>query len=113
MGRIIDSLGASQAARLRQNSHNLALEETVINNNSEKEYEIIGDQIVRKKGMIFHDPVSEWGRACLFTPTKRFNKQETGTLWFNTSMIWALTALCYIWALFDITGLLRKLLRFH
>lgn len=113
MGSIIDSLGATQAALLRQNSHNLALEETVINNNSESEYEIIGNQIVRKKGMIFHDPVSEWGRACLFTPTKRFNNQETQTLWFNISMIWTLTALCYIWALFDITGLLRKLLRIH
>ncbi len=108
MGRLADSIGAERLALLRQNYHNLQLEETVTNNAAEKEYSIIGDELIRTKGMIYQDPSSNWGRACLFSPVKRFRHEKTDTLWFNISMIWLLTSLCYIWVLFDITGLIRN-----
>jgi hypothetical protein len=110
MGRLADSIGAEKFALLRQDNYNLVLEETVTNSTSEKEYSVIGDELVRTKGMIFQDPGSDWGRACFFSPVKRFNRQQTETLWFNVSMIWLLTSLCYIWVLFDMTGLFRNAL---
>lgn len=109
IGRLVDSLGATELARLRQDYHNLALEETVTRNTSDEHYKIIDDQIIRSSGMIFNTPRSDWGRAALFSPVKVFSNQATDTLWFNISVIWLMTSLCYIWVLFDITGLIKKL----
>jgi hypothetical protein len=111
MGKLADSLGAQNLARLRQNYHNLALEEAVTNNAVEKPYKIVGNEIVRSSGMIFQEPQSNWGRASFYTPVKQIKAQRTETLWFNISVIWFLTTLCYIWVLFNITGVLREI--FH
>jgi len=113
VGRLVDSLGASGLARLRQDYHNLALEETVTRSNNEKSFQIIDDQMIRTSGMIFDKPRSDWGRASLFSPVKIFNRtQETATLWFNLSIIWLMTAICYIWVLFDLTALIKKAFKF-
>lgn len=108
---LVDSLGASQLARIRQDHHNLALEETVTQNNSETSFQIIDDQMIRTTGMIFDTPRSDWGRAALFSPVKIFSQQRTQTLWFNLSVIWLMTSVCYIWVLFDITQLIKRLFR--
>lgn len=111
IGRLADSLGASELAHLRQDYHNLALQETVTQSNREEAFRIIDNEIVRTTGMIFDTPRSEWGRAALFSPVKIFYQQRTETKWFNLSVIWFLTSLCYVWVLFDITGLIRSLFR--
>jgi hypothetical protein len=111
IGNLVDSLGASNLARLRQEHHNIALEETVTQSNNEQAYQIVDDNIIRTTGMIFDLPRSDWGRAALFSPVKVLNRQQSETFWFNVSMIWLLTAICYIWVLFDITGSIRRLVR--
>jgi ABC-type multidrug transport system ATPase subunit len=113
IGLLVDSLGASGLARLRQDYHNLSLQETVTQSNAESTYKVIDDQIIRKSGMIFDTPRSQWGRAAFFSPLKLFHLQQTETVWFNLSVIWFMTSLCYVWVLFDITGILKKLFRFR
>jgi ABC transport system ATP-binding/permease protein len=111
MKHLGDSIGNEKLALIRKNHHNLALEKTVLSSAAEKEYTIIDHEIVRTKGAIFQEAGSNWGRAQLFSPVKIFNGQKTDTFWFNISMIWLLTAGCYVWVLFDITGLIRKAMR--
>ncbi len=108
---LVDSLGATKLARIRQDCHNLALEEAVTRNNSEESYRVIDDQLIRSTGMIFDTPRSDFGRAALFSPVKIFSQQQTQTLWFNLSVIWLMTSVCYIWVLFDITRLIKRLFR--
>jgi hypothetical protein len=111
IGRLADSLGAEHLARLRQDCHNLAIEETVINSNEENAYRITDNEIIRTSGMIFNIPQSDWGRAQLFSPLKNFNHQSYETLWFNLAIIWMLTAICYVWVLFDLSGAIRNFFR--
>jgi hypothetical protein len=111
MGRLADSLGASNLALLRRNYHNLALEETVTNYSGERAFNIVHNEIVRTTGMIFDQPESNWGRSALFSPIKKFRNEFTETLWFNIAIIWLLVTFCYIWVLFDFTGLLYRAFR--
>jgi ABC transport system ATP-binding/permease protein len=106
-------LGTRELLRLKKSYYNLALEEEVTRKSMPNRYVVTGNEIVRKSGMIYQNPDSEWGRACLFSPVKRFNNQFTETLWFNISIIWLLTSLCYIWVLFDITAGIRKVLQIN
>jgi ABC-type multidrug transport system ATPase subunit len=109
MENLTDSLGADKLDELHQKHHNNALERTVTNSNSEAEYFISGHDIVHNKGTIYQEPLSNVGRARLFCPMKLFNGQKTDTLWFNISIIWLLTALCYLLVLFDAGVVIRKL----
>lgn len=111
IGRLADSLGVGNFARLRQDYHNLAIEETVINSNEQKAYQITDNEIIRKSGIIFGTPQSDWGRAPLFSPVKNFNHESYETLWFNLAIIWMLTAICYVWVLFDLSGAIRNIFR--
>ncbi len=109
MENLADSLGVQKLAALRKKYHNTALEKVVTNNNSENEYFMAGTEIIRNKGAVYQDPVSNIGRARLFFPVKLFNGQKTDTLWFNISFIWLLTAICYLLVLFDAGIVFRKI----
>jgi hypothetical protein len=109
MGNLTDSLGAEKLTELQEKYHNTALERTVTNANNDTEYFISGQNIVRNKGVIYQDPVSNIGRARLFCPVKQFNGQKTDTLWFNISIIWLLTGMCYLLVLFDAGAIIRKI----
>jgi len=108
MENLKDSLGAEKLSELQAKYHNTALEKTVTNDNAGSDYYISGNTIVRNKGVIYQDPSSNIGRALLFCPMKLFNGQKTDTLWFNVSVIWVLTAVCYLLVLFDAGAIIRK-----
>jgi hypothetical protein len=93
--------------------HNVALEQVVVNRQSEKAYRIVDNSIVRNTGMIYDIPTSSWGRAALFSPVKIFQNQETETLWFNIAVIWLFTSICYIWVLFDFSGAFSRAFRLN
>jgi hypothetical protein len=111
MKRLGDSIGIEKLDLMKKDYHNDALENIVTNSNANKEYSIIDNEIIRVKGPIFQEPTSNWGRARLFSPMKMLNNEQTNTFWFNISIIWLFTAICYVFVLFDITGLIRKTLR--
>lgn len=103
-------LGSDKLNRMKVKHHNLAVEETVTSSHSDQEYDVIGNEIVPLRGAVYKEPSSNAGRARLFTPMKLVNGQKTETLWFNISMMWLLTSICYVWVLFDFTGLIRRAL---
>ncbi len=104
---LVISMGTASYAQLKNKLHNQALEDVVIHQGG-KEYKMIHNEIIRKSGMIYQDPASNFGRACLYSPTKRFNGVNTETIWFNVSTIWLFTFICYIWVLFDFSSLFKK-----
>jgi ABC-type multidrug transport system ATPase subunit len=110
MRKLNDSIGTEKLARMQEDYHNLALERTVTDSTAGKDYAVIDNEIIHNKGSIFQDPNSNWGRAWLFSPVKLFNGQQTDTFWFNISIIWLLTAICYVFVLFDFSGMIRKVL---
>jgi hypothetical protein len=108
MMKLTDSLGAGKFELLRKNYHNTALELVVTNSQSDRAYKIVNNEIIRTSGIIYDTPDSEWGRAALFSPVKFFQYQQTETLWFNIAVIWLFTSLCYIWVLFDFSGIVSR-----
>jgi ABC-type multidrug transport system ATPase subunit len=103
-------LGSDKLNRMKLKHHNLALEDAVTISHSDQEYDVVGNEIVPLRGAVYKEPVSNAGRARLFTPMKLVNGQKTETLWFNLSMMWLLISFCYVWVLFDFTGLIRRAL---
>ncbi len=107
---LIASLGSDKLNQMKLKHHNLALEDVVTTSHSDQEYDVIGSEIVPLRGAVYKEPSSNIGRARLFTPMKLVNGQKTETLWFNISMMWLLISICYVWVLFDFTGLIRRVL---
>jgi hypothetical protein len=113
MKHLSDSIGAGKLKDMMTSFHNVALEQVVVNRQSEKAYRIVDNSIVRNTGMIYDIPTSSWGRAALFSPVKIFQNQETETLWFNIAVIWLFTSICYIWVLFDFSGAFSRAFRLN
>jgi ABC-type multidrug transport system ATPase subunit len=103
-------IGRDSLAELKDNYYNEALEKTVINQEADFSYTLIGKEIIRNTDNIFQEPSSNQGRARLFCPVKILNGQKTDTFWFNLSIIWMFTAACYLLVLFDAASLWRKLI---
>jgi ABC transport system ATP-binding/permease protein len=103
------TLGPKVLAGLRRDHFNQALENVVTNKNYELPYVLVGGELIRNKDNIFQEPSSNIGRARLFLPTKQLNGQKTDTFWFNLSVIWMFSAVCYLLLLFNAAALIRKL----
>jgi ABC-type multidrug transport system ATPase subunit len=104
---LIDSLGQKGFDRLKNNHFNYKLERIVTNYDQKDQIELIGDRFVRFRDGIYQTPVSNYGRAIMFTPRKIFNGQEMDTLWFNISIIWMFSTLLYLLLLTDAINHLR------
>jgi ABC transport system ATP-binding/permease protein len=104
-------LGGRTLAEIKSKNFNQALENVVTNRNYPVPYVMSGAQMIRTTGNIFDEPVSNYGRARLFTPRKQFNFQKTDTIWFNISVIWLFTAGCYLLVLFNAFSGIRKIFR--
>ncbi len=103
------TLGTAAFAAIKNHNFNQALEKVVTNKDYSVPYVRIGNEIVRTQDNIFQEPVSNFGRARLFSPKKQLNNQKTDTIWFNISVIWLFTAICYLLVLFNAGALVRGL----
>jgi hypothetical protein len=90
---------------------NESLERIVTNRNATHAYIIAGTEIIPKTDLIFREPSSSIGRACLYYPVKMFNLQKTSTIWFNLSVIWTFSSILYLLLLINAFGLAGRLLR--
>jgi ABC-type multidrug transport system ATPase subunit len=87
LAHVRDSIGANQLELLKRNYHNAALE-----------------QLVTEKMAIYRAPESNLGRTNFFCATKLFNGQRADTFWFNISVIWSFSSVCYLLILFNVFG---------
>jgi ABC-type multidrug transport system ATPase subunit len=106
--KLVDSLGQSGYQQLKNNHYNAELENIVTNSDFEDRIELIGDRFIRFRDGIYQAPVSNYGRAVMFTPTKIFNGQKMKTLWFNISIIWMFTTFIYLLLLTDAYNYLKE-----
>jgi ABC-type multidrug transport system ATPase subunit len=104
-----NTLGKKNLVLLHRDNFNYALENIVTNKHSGIPYMRIGSELVRTQDNIYEEPVSNLGRARLFSPKKLLNNQKTDTLWFNISVIWVFTAVCYLLLLFNAAALVRRI----
>jgi hypothetical protein len=103
------TLGKETLAAIHRDNFNQALENVVTNKNYDLPYVRIGEELVRTRDNIFEEPASNYGRARLFSPKKQLNGQKTDTIWFNISVIWMFTAVCYLLVLFNAAALVRRI----
>jgi ABC-type multidrug transport system ATPase subunit len=106
--KLTDSLGQVGFSRLKNDYYNEKLEEIVTNSHYGGKIELIGDRYIRFRDGIYQTPVSNYGRAVMFTPSKIFNGQEIGTLWFNVSIIWMFSCFLYLLLLTDAINFIRR-----
>ncbi|MBN1415716.1 MAG: ATP-binding cassette domain-containing protein [Bacteroidales bacterium] len=106
--QLIDSLGQEGYNRLKNDHHNAKLEKIVTNSDYTDQIELIGNRFIRFRDGIYQSPVSNYGRAVMFTPIKIFNGQEMNTLWFNVSIIWIFSTLIYLLLLTDAVNFIRR-----
>lgn len=109
MQQLIDSLGEEGFEKLKNDHYNYKLEKIVTNNEFTDRIEIIGDRFIRFRDGIYQAPVSNYGRAIMFTPSKIFNGQEMKTIWFNITIIWIFSTLIYLMLITDFTNYIKKL----
>jgi hypothetical protein len=98
---LVDSLGQDGFDRLKNEHYNARLEKIVTNSDYDDQIELIGNRFIRFRDGIYQAPVSNYGRAIMFTPSKIFNGQEMNTLWFNSSIIWMFSTLLYLMLITD------------
>jgi hypothetical protein len=106
--QLADSLGRDRFNRLKNDYYNKKLEEIVTNSNYGSHIELIGDRFIRFRDGIYQTPVSNYGRAVMYTPSKIFNGQEMNTLWFNVSIIWMFSTVIYLLLLTDAINFVRR-----
>jgi ABC-type multidrug transport system ATPase subunit len=105
---LTDSLGRAELSHLKNEYYNEKLEEIVTNSHYGRQIELIGDRFIRFRDGIYQTPVSNYGRAVMFTPSKIFNGQKMNTLWFNISIIWIFSFVIYLLLLTDAINFIRR-----
>lgn len=101
---IVDKLGADAVYRLRQQYHNKALSDWVLNTTEVNKYLESESRIVQKLDPIYTKPEHNWGRAHFYAPFKRFNNQYVDTIWFNLAVIWIGSLALFITLQMNILG---------
>ncbi len=92
-----------------QDHHNNALSDWLIDKKETNLLLFTGKKFIRKKAPIYKEPSSNYGRAHLYAPYKRFFDLKIDTPIFNIIVIWLSTGVLYFTLYID---LLRKVLRY-
>ena len=85
-----------QLVKLKQDYHNDALADLVLNSSEMRKILEIEGRLVRKDTPIFQEPSKGNGRTQFFSATKRIGKLEIDTIMFNIVVIWLMTIILYI-----------------
>ncbi len=91
-----DSIGVKKLDALKDDNFNDAVAKLVQNNSENKSYKIYKNKIFQVTDPIFQKPSSDFGRAILFVPQKKFRGEIMDTIWFNITFIWLFTFLLYL-----------------
>ena len=101
---LVDSLGADAVYRLRQQNHNNALADWVLNTTEVNKYLETDDRIIQKLDPIYTMPNHSWGRAHFYAPMKKFNNQYVDTIWFNLAVIWMASLALFVTLQMNLLG---------
>lgn len=108
--RLLESEGSSgDLVRLKQNHHNEAIAELVLNSNDLKKILEYDGRLVRKDAPVFMVPESKYGRSHFFASSKFIGNMEIDTVWFNIMILWVMTLFLYLALINDWYRILPKL----
>ncbi|HOO42204.1 MAG TPA: ATP-binding cassette domain-containing protein [Bacteroidales bacterium] len=85
--RMIQEIGKDGLLSLKKNSHNLFLQDLVLNTSSSKMFRIVDNTIVPKVGQIYLEPATNNGRAPFYSHEKILGKLKIPTLWYNLGVL--------------------------
>ncbi|MEQ6122333.1 ATP-binding cassette domain-containing protein [Reichenbachiella sp. MALMAid0571] len=104
----IKSIGKDELYSLKQNNHNKAIANLVLNRDVIEKIHLHNSRFIQKKDPIYMTPTSKWGNSQFYAPSKYIGTFEVDTFWFNIMAIWFLSLFFYFTLLFD---LLKKSLQ--
>lgn len=96
--------GSEKMLSVKRGSHNLQLENLVLNRKAEKLYVVRGSHIVPRCGYVFLTPRSHNGRAPFYSGVKVLGWYEIETLWFNMAVLLCMCVVLTIFLLKDFPG---------
>jgi ABC-type multidrug transport system ATPase subunit len=91
-----DSLGNESYRELKNRNYNTRIANLVMNNDEPLSFKTYKNKIYQLSDPIFQRPKSNFGRAVLFVPEKKFRGEVLDTLWFNITFIWLFSFLLYL-----------------
>ncbi len=102
-----EDLGGKDALmKLREDYYNIGLSDLLQNKHMIESAIEIDNRLVHKKGLIYMEPASRYGRAHFYAPVKKLGELSIDTYLFNFIFIWVTSFLFYLTLVFD---LIRKL----
>jgi hypothetical protein len=110
MENLIREYGTSEAVlAFKENYHNQALSDIMLNKNNVEQFVFSESGIVRKRHPGYMEPEGEWGRAHFYAPAKKVGFFTLSTPIFNMLIVWLGVALLYVTLYMD---LLRRLISY-
>jgi hypothetical protein len=99
-----DDIGGVEAyLKLKADHYNKRLAELLTKDKQLIESAIeIDNRLVRKKDLIYLEPLSKFGRAHFYAPIKRIGELKIDTYLFNFLFIWLTTLVFYLTLVFDV-----------
>ncbi|MEX0981602.1 MAG: ATP-binding cassette domain-containing protein [Bacteroidales bacterium] len=86
----------SDLVKLKQQYHNEAVADLVLNRNEMKKILEYDGKLIRKDTPVFHVPGSGAGRSHFFSAVKVVGSFQIDTIWFNILVLWLMTLFLYI-----------------
>jgi ABC-type multidrug transport system ATPase subunit len=100
---MLKDLGGKDAyLELEDDYYNDRLAELLKNEHSIESAVEIDNRFVRKKDLIYMEPISKFGRAHFYAPVKKLGELAIDTYLFNFTFIWVTSLLFYLTLVFDI-----------
>lgn len=93
---LMDSLGYETFTNLKNNNFNTRIANLVMNKDEPQSLKTYKNKLYQLSDPIFQRPTSNFGRAILFVPEKKFRGEVLDTLWFNITFIWLFSFLFYL-----------------
>ena len=98
----MEDLGKDAYLKFRDDYYNDRLAELLQNKHMIESAVEIDNRFVRKKDLVYMEPLSKFGRAHFYAPVKKLGDLTIDTYMFNFIFIWVTTVLFYLALGFDI-----------
>lgn len=91
-----DSLGKEEFNNIKNDNYNNAIAALVMNKSAPVSIMTFHNRIYQVSDPVFQKPASNFGRATLYVPRKKFRGEILNTVWFNITIIWLFSFVFYL-----------------
>jgi ABC transport system ATP-binding/permease protein len=72
---------------------------------------IYQNQIIRKSEPVFNMPDNRYGRSHFYAPIKKIGGLNVDTFWFNTMILWMMWFSVYVYLLFNLKNIIKRIFK--